>query len=222
MTARKMKRFVADFKRDNHLYQVDYATLFTLIERMGFTVVYYNHVLNDPNVATLIEEFHLEMQCKYVNGFTYVSDEYRVVFVNEELGEYERMLVLAHELGHIACNHFSTSSIVGHDVREEYDANEFLHYLILPDSGPHRFVRRHRVLTAVISVLLVVALAVGGYACYEIMDDDSPNGEFYVTATGEKYHIKSCPTIQNSKCYRMSEADKQSGRYDPCKVCNPK
>ena len=44
-----------------------------------------------------------------------------------------KLYALAHELGHIFCNHFSTNSQSVSSVKEEREANEFAHYMLHPD-----------------------------------------------------------------------------------------
>ena len=47
----------------------------------------------------------------------------------------EKLYALAHELGHIFCNHFSKNSQSVSSVKEEREANEFAHYLLEPSCG---------------------------------------------------------------------------------------
>ena len=70
--------------------------------------------------------------------FTYFSDKHRLVFINENLNEDEKTVVLAHEQGHIWNGHFSSKSVIGHDVMQEYQANEFEHYLLKDKSADLR------------------------------------------------------------------------------------
>lgn len=42
---------------------------------------------------------------------------------------------MAHELGHIYCKHFGYGTIIGTDVQDEQEANEFEHYILnIPNS----------------------------------------------------------------------------------------
>ena len=54
-------------------------------------------------------------------------------------------------------------------------------------------------------------------------DDNYYSGEIvYVTATGEKYHRITCPTIKNSRnIYEIHRDDAIWQGYEACKVCNP-
>lgn len=50
----------------------------------------------------------------------------------------------------------------------------------------------------------------------------SEKAEVYVTPSGEKFHLESCPTIQNSKKITGMTVKKAQGKgYEPCKVCKP-
>lgn len=70
---------------------------------MGYTVIYFNNVLNDKNVTELIEALGLSLISERSKGFTYTDDNYRLIFIHEELADKEAAVVLAHELGHIRC-----------------------------------------------------------------------------------------------------------------------
>ena len=126
----EIKQTVNSFRKEFQLREITYQTLAAVFERQGFTVIEFNPVINDLDVAAIIKNLHLEQQVLYSKGFLYTDANYRLVFVNEKLNEDEKTLVLAHEQGHYYCGHASSTTIVGRDVQEEHEANEFVHYLM--------------------------------------------------------------------------------------------
>lgn len=73
-------------------------------------------------------------------------------------------------------------------------------------------------LSAFLTLLLVVPLSVMA----EQQSSDPAKTIVYVTASGKKYHLKACPTLQQSKtvtALTLEEALKRG--FEPCTVCNP-
>ena len=47
-------------------------------------------------------------------------------------------------------------------------------------------------------------------------------GEYYVTESGEKYHIEDCPVIKDkTNTHRLTIEEFESGKYEPCHICMP-
>lgn len=129
--------------------------------------------------------------------------------------------MLAHEAGHIYCGHLAANSIIGNDVREEFEANEFAHYL-LNRSGFEKLssdLKKHR--TAIILIdIFVLAISFGLAVFNFVRADNIYYGEYYVTSTGLKYHLKSCPFVEGkSSLRRLTSAEYEAGEYSPCQVC---
>ncbi len=100
------------------------------LDKLGYTVVFFNAISNEKEVNVLIDHLGLESLIRSQRGFTYATDKYRLVFINEDLAEEEKLVVMAHEIGHIYLRHVSKANIIGNDVIEEHEANEFSHYLL--------------------------------------------------------------------------------------------
>lgn len=213
------------------------------LEDRGYTAVPFLAAGNSPAVSTVIETLHLEEMTAASKGFTYAGADYRLVFCRADLSEEERAIVLAHELGHIALDHLAHAPILGKDVTEEYEANEFARILL---AAPAAKRRRRWLLPAAAALLLVLGLAIwrfpalrGGTAVTEPpartlpeepTGETSPDGaayygEYYVTATGFKFHTKDCGFITSEKraegVRRLTVDDYASGRYTPCSRCLP-
>ena len=223
MNSRDIKKKVRQFKREFGISgHPDRHSLETVFEKQGFTVIEYSAAVNDPDVETLIHSLKLSELTNRSDGFLYVDENFRLVFINEKLSEEERLIVLAHEEGHYYCGHVDKRRIVGHNVEEEYEANESTHYLLYQpiNNQIRRTFRQYRIAIAIV-VLLLILLCVACYSSKIINEKRLYEGEYYVTATGEKYHRKSCVTIEGHEIRRLTKEDVESGRFTPCGVCSP-
>lgn len=198
-----------------------YSTLCEAVEKQGYTVVEFNNISNSENVRTLVEALKLTQNILYSKGFTYANSNYRIVFVNESLSEEEKLIILSHEQGHIYLGHLACAAVIGKDVTEEYEANEFAHYLLNPGGSAKavQALKKHKKAAAGAAALLAVIIcavcAAGVFHAKNIY-----YGEYYVTASGTKYHTKDCSFVSGKKnIHRFTKEEYESGDYEPCQVC---
>lgn len=125
-----VKKLVRRFRSEFGVSDVTRHSLEDAFERQGFTIIDYNPISNDVDKETVIENLGLAEMILHENSFLYADSNYRLVFVNEKVNEEERRIVLAHEEGHYYCGHAFTKNVIGHNVIEEHEANEFAHYLL--------------------------------------------------------------------------------------------
>ena len=221
MTIREIRRRVARFRRMHRLAAVNYDELRAAVEKQGYTIIEFNHLDNDANVMSLLGALQLEELAAKAKGFTYADAHQRLIFLHEGLGEGERILVLAHEAGHIVCEHFRTAPIIGKDVQDEYEANEFAHYLLNPGSWNRTFTwcRRHGILVASVVLTVLMILGATGMLAAQV---DSSQQTLYVTENGKKYHEAECMTLKQRQSIRpITREELESGAYEPCEVCLP-
>ena len=223
MTSREVKLKVKQFCKEFDIRTASCEELKKAAEHQGYTVVEYNHILNDAPVEKLIEALKLSDNVIRSRGFTYADRNHRIVFVHEDLSESEKRVLLAHELGHIYCGHMSTSPIIGKDVQEEYEANEFAHYLLNQDlpARTRAAVRTHR--KGFIISLICVVLLISGIITVVVMHKEKQYyGEYYVTESGNKYHEADCIFVKDkTNTHRMTIDEFESGEYEPCRICLP-
>ena len=218
-----IKKLARTFLKKNKLTIVDYSVLKNAAADMGYAVIEFNSVFNEKDVDTIIQNLNLGEMALKSRGFTYVSTEYRLVFVNENLNNEEKLIVLAHELGHIVCMHFSLGPIIGNDVREEHEANEFSHYILTPSN----FIKTKNAIVAhrktFFSSIVVLCLLIGSLTVYWVMRNKNLYAEdLYVTATGERYHKKDCIFVKNkTNIQKLTKEDFEKGTYSPCDMCLP-
>lgn len=215
----KAKQFLREYK----LASVTLSDLRKVIPVLGYTIIEYNNIYNDENVDALISALGVESATEKSKGFTYCDRHRRLVFVHEDLSDQEKLYVLSHELGHIYLNHLSNVPIIGKDVVEEHEANEFSHYILNTSKGlsfRNFVVKRKKLLVAVLIVVLVACI--GTTLFLALGSNDTPYGEFYITSTGKKYHKDACIFVKDkTNVHRITPEEFESGNYAPCEVCLP-
>lgn len=218
-----IKKTLKLFRNEFGVSNVTLEDLRSVIKKQGYTIIEFNDIADDENVATLVDILGLQSFCQSSKGFTYADSKYRLVFVHEALSEAEKLMILAHEEGHIYCNHLASTPILGRDVIEEHEASEFAHYLLHHNvwqrirqiSGEHK-----KTITTVAAA--IVLLIVGCIVFYKIHCEATYYGEYYVTLTGNKYHSRDCGYVKGKdNIERLTIEQYESGEYEPCGVCLP-
>ncbi len=223
MDSREVKLKTRKFIKEFDVRELSYGTLKKVVEKQGYTVVEYNHIFNDEEVSKLIEALKLSDNIIRSRGFTYADQNHRIVFVHEDLSDAEKLVVLAHEAGHIYLGHMSSTPIIGRDVQEEHEANEFSHFLLNPGKldKASAWIRRHKT-AAILTVVILVLLITGGIVLSKIEKEKSYYGEYYITESGNKYHEKDCIFVKDkTNTHRMTIEEFESGEYEPCGICLP-
>ena len=218
-----IKKLVKTFVKKYKLTAVDYSVLKNAANDMGYTIIEFNSVFNEENVETVIQNLNISENALKSRGFTYVSAEYRLIFVNEDLNDEEKLIVLSHEIGHVVCEHFSAAPIIGNDVKDEHEANEFSHYL-LKQSGFRKInsiISFHRKMVIVSVVILFII--VGSLTAYLITQNRNVyEDNLYITSTGGCYHKKECIFVKNkTNIKKLTKEEFDSGTYSPCDMCLP-
>lgn len=158
MASKEIKSKVSELVKKHGIKTVDYDSLSTVAEKSGYTVVEFS-AYNEGDVKELIEALGLEDRVRQSRGFTYASSEHRLIFVNEDLSEDEKTIVLAHELGHVKLGHLQTAPIIGKDVTDEYEANEFAQELInTPKSIAGLSKKTWLIIAAVAAAVVIIAI----------------------------------------------------------------
>ena len=212
------RRQARAFRRRFRLKQVDSSGLRQALKELGYTVVEFNGLCDTEEVTELLDALDLLERARRCRGFSYRDESFRLVFLHQDLTEEERTVVLAHEAGHIWCGHMDRSRLLGEDVMQEREANEFSHYLLLDRSGA---LRRRAVLVLTGAVLAAVCLC-GGLLWRNQHNKAVYTDHFYRTAAGHKYHLRECMYLRDRKdVYRLTRAEFASGEYEPCDACLP-
>ena len=212
------KKRVKAFKRKYAIKTINSKVLCDVLLKQGYTIIRFNGVEEEEDVQALIDALDI---LEYVNSckcFTYNDDKYRLVFINEGLNEEETEIVLAHEEGHILAGHLQIRNVIGNDIIQEYQANEFVHYLLLDKTGNKRKIKLFTVM-----LLLILIMSVGvGMLVKTRHDEVVYTEDFYRTETGSKYHVQNCMYIKDKiDVYRLTREEFGSGEYEPCGACMP-
>lgn len=213
------KNDVRRFLRQYHIKQITSDVLLDIITQQGYTPIEFNGIADDEDVQTLIEALDLEQYVKSCRCFIYQNQNHRLIFINENLNEEERTIVLAHEEGHIWCRHINSGPVsIGADVIQEYEANQFMYLLLNDFSYPKR---RFKKITAILilSLAIISSIICGVFTKYrkEVYTDD-----LYRTDNGQKYHHRECYYLKDhTDIHLLSNEEFESGLYEPCKVCFP-
>ena len=198
-------------------------TLYNIISDKGFTIIEYDLYNNEDDVNTVIRKLNLYEYIVRLQAFTYVNKNYKLIFISKKLDEKEKIVVLAHELGHIVCNHMTYNSTAESTVAEEYEANTFAGYIVsmnrMDKLKVNIFIYKKQLL-ALLSICILIFLCVFTYRA--VHNSQSYYGDFYRTENGKKYHEKGCMIIKNkNNLHRLTVEEYESGQYDPCNVCLP-
>lgn len=219
----KTKQLASAFIKENKLYSANFSALNLSAENIGYTIIEFSKTFNNNDVNVIVEKLKLNEYIQKSNGFTFANNKYRLIFINKDLSEKEKAVVIAHELGHIICKHFGTNPIIGQDVLEEYEANEFAHYLLHNglNKRTYVFVSIHKK-SAAVFLILVAFIVVAVPATMFIKKQQSYYGEYYITDTGQKYHKKECIFVKDKKnVRRITKEEFESDEYKSCEICLP-
>jgi len=114
---------------------ISYAKILDALHSQGFSVIEYSHFFNDEETESLLTSLHLSEFSKTVKAFTYVDNTVRLVFLLEGLSNEEKLILLAHEQGHISLKHLTTKNkIFEEDIVQEDEANIFSYLIRKPSA----------------------------------------------------------------------------------------
>lgn len=212
------KKSVKEFKKQNKIKHVTSESLVNALKDQGYTIIEFNGIDDNKDVKLLVTALGVSDYIASCRCFTYQDDKYRLIFINENLNEEERTIVLAHEEGHIWNGHMTKQNVFGEEVKQEYQANEFAHYLLKDRDN-----KKKKLTWSFVSVGLVLILAgVGGWYLKYNHDKAIYTDNLYKSETGSKYHLEDCKSIKNRNNYsRLTKEEFESGEYEPCEVCLP-
>lgn len=208
-----------DLLRRYRISKPSLDNLCAVVSEQGYEIIDFDP--KDKSIAVLSEELALTPEILNQNAFAYQNKGVRLLFVRDNLTAEEKLYVIAHELGHIILGHLQSGSHAS--VLEEYEADEFMHYLLHPRLWTSFLVTvlRHKLIAGLIVGIAMAAALVGGISGY-ISVQGIYSGDLYITPNGRKYHRANCSVIKNSAhSRRMTVEEYESGDYEPCKLCVP-
>lgn len=209
---------VRSFCKKYQLKKISSEGLTSALRQQGYTIIEFNGIDDNEDVSSLIDALDLFNMTRVSRCFTYRDDKYRLIFINENLTEEERIIALAHEEGHIFGGHMTEDNVFGEDIIQEFNANEFAHYLLKDQTGK---IKRRKISIFVVSFVVFILLCLGSYL-NKIYDESVYTKELYITGTGSKYHVRDCMYIKDkTNVYRLTKEEFDLGKYAPCEACKP-
>ncbi len=210
-----------DFFKKFKITTLDAEILSSIIEKQGYTIVEFSRVSNSDDVEQLLIALGVKALSLTTGAFTYADNNWRIVFIEEGLSEDEKLILLAHEEGHIFCGHLGNmTGIVGDSVIKEHEANEFAHELIKKAScrSIYLWFYIHKVKAiciSVVAVLLIIALIFGGIALYK----NARMNDYCRTKYGQRYHKPDCEVLIGHQVTYNSKENFEKIGLTPCGVC---
>lgn len=199
----------------------DHNTLEKLIKDNGFKIIEYNQYHNTTEVSELIQALKVENQISTQNSFVYIDGNIKFVFINSDLKESEKTILLCHELGHIYDKNLGAPEHLYSKIERESFANEFAHYLEHPTT-PTKIISIFLKHKLICSLILIFTFASAIYIShrFSVIQAFSPHitiTEYYVTPAGEKYHRDFCKHVKyKTTASQMTITDAIAEGYTPC------
>ena len=190
-------------------------SLQTATEELGYTIVYFSHIVNDTDVETLLNVLNLKKFSEFSECFTYSDPHHKIIFMREGLSSNEQLILLAHELGHIYLGHLEKESHSA-NITSENEANEFSHSLLKKNLIREIWLTLsfNNVKTVLISVFVILLIILGVITTYNKGED-----KYCITSSGERYHLPTCETIQEYNFIYGTEREFKKLGKTPCGVC---
>lgn len=215
VAARLLRRF--------QLTQPELDDLVHIAESQGYQIIDYNCDHPSVHLSELVQKLGVASYLSAGRAFAFQKRDIKLIFLCEQMDAEEKKYAMAHELGHIFSGHMQPGSSLEQSVLQEHEANEFAHELLYPPASVRFSVwmRQHRKLLLIVAALVVLTAGVVTGVVYA-RHQAAYVGDYYVTQSGERYHLETCPCIENrTNIRRLTKSDLESGQYTPCQICLP-
>lgn len=198
--------------------KIDTPSLVKYLETIGYSVVFFNTEVGDE----LLNAYDLHPE--NTKAFTYCGAT-KIVFVDSNLHTNDKVYSLLHECGHILLGHIGQNSIDLLNKRSIENEAEAFSYAVL---NYNKAANRQNVSLLVVALLLVLSVMFSAHTNADIPEEISPARTaavleyetVYITSTGSKYHLESCPSIKNSVRAKIDKREAEK-IHKPCGRCNP-
>lgn len=170
------------------------------------------------------------------SGITYCDERgMRFIFINSKLLGNEKLLALAHEIGHIVLNHCTDQGIIGGDKMSNQAADTFAAALL--SFSYRRYLFHKWKVPSLVCGMIALVLAGGfiviqtiqwGRPAFVTTQSDSAstawpayeNTTVYITPSGTAFHLfEDCFHIKNRTFAKMSYQEAESFRRTLCDDC---
>lgn len=217
------------------------AELRKIIESLSFGVVdYWQSRENEPETVLLLKKAQATELYRFTKGFTYCTEEGKLIFICADMSTDDTIEVLLHEIGHIVLGHLETEGIIYNtSTQQECEAFYFSQYVRerCRNSGRIKLIKAGSIALAAL-LLVCTAAVVLHYTTIprEAVTEDGKTivrvsglgmdafmqPHYYWTAGGEVFHLwPDCQHLRNSPTIYVGSLEK-SGKESCCKTCYKK
>ena len=214
------------FLTEQNASQVTLENLIEAIRNQGYQIIYLNRLDNHDAVEQLLGEINCSQYVNSCKAFTYKDGPNKIVFLDDNLRDADKLHLLAHEEGHIYCGHMEREDCSSGIVEDEWEANEFAHYILNPSIDIKiRLFAKNNKKALLITLFTVLLLIIGVVTLPKLKEQSMRNQnyaktmDYYVTASGSKYHMEGCQYIEGKDIRKITEKEFKYGKYKPCKEC---
>lgn len=219
-TIRKEARIVRKALRN----KLSFSDLKDYIEDNGYPVMF----IGSPDGDDFIERLGL-IKHKAKRAFTY-ENGVKIIFIQHDLTEFEKLHCLLHELGHIKLGHIEMSSYEIDDITAETQAETFAFEVLnynRRDNAPISVL----IICAIVFVSMCFAGAAGYYNRISTKEENEIQTQetlyyadaynvVHITPSGTHYHDKDCRYIGNNAI--SVDLAEVKDTYFPCSICQSK
>lgn len=213
----------------------NYTDLQRIIKSNQFTIIEYKKHSNSKHVSELIKRLRIENETQQNDSFLFIKNNLNLLFINTDTSVEDKIALLRHELGHICDPDFKKSDILYSKIQKEEFANEFSCFIKNP--GICFMIRvfllkKWKLLVSVIALITCVlgilfmnntpTIAPTKPVTVATSTPIISDSTYYVTSSGEKYHLKHCVMIKyKNNLTEITLNDAINYGYKPCLICNP-
>ena len=206
--------------------------LHKIIEDKGFKKIEYRKYNCSEELKFLISKLDIEKEIQEKDSFFYYRNNLKFIFLNEDISDEDKHILLSHEIAHIYDERIEDSKIVYSNSKMENYANEFSHYF----NNPSIFLKLYNFFISkpLLCILSLIFAFVASTGIISISNSHTLNDEYittvnlnnlssnmyYVTSTGKKYHKSFCKHVKyktNIREYTFNQATLEG--YLPCLDC---
>jgi len=234
MTKNSAKNTAHKILLKNKLYSLNnYDNLLEIIENYHFTLIKYKKHKNSLYVSELIEKLGVKTLAEYKDSFLYVSNNFKLLFLNENVSYEDKCSLLRHELGHICDPELKNVSLNSSKIKNEEFANDFSCYAREPGVFFKLRIFAARKWKVVVCAIVFLVCALGLFFMiapkteqavqstassgnvYEISADAS-----YTPQSAKRYHKRTCFTVKNkTNLTKYTKDEAVNAGYTPCLIC---
>ena len=232
MTNNLVKEKALKILIQNKLYSlVNYNDLQRIIESNQFTIIEYKKYNNSVYVDELIKRLNIENEIEHNNCFLYIKNNFKFLFINDDIPEEDKCSILRHELGHICDPDLKNNNAHYSQIKKEEFANEFSCYIKNPGIIFKFYLLIIKKWKLLVGIMALISCVLGGYFIVKslMIQPTKPvsnyalsDSTYFVTSAGKKYHRKRCITIKYKNNLTEIKLDDAINKgYKPCMICNP-